>query len=225
MGPFLLGVALVIYNGLVNLWPLFHGGAYVPLNLAAAGLVAIVGGFAFDLSAAGMGFTSGWGTDLVVGAGLGLALAAPVLGMAWLPRMRRFVADERMRGVTGAALAYKTLIRVPLGTALLEELAFRGVLYGAWLGEGVVFATVASAAAFGLWHVTPARDMIRLNRPSASRAAVLTWIGGTIVVTGLAGAGFALLRDATNGIAAPFALHATLNSMTSLGAAKALRRS
>ena len=225
MGPFLLGIALVIYNGLVNLWPTFHGGAYVPLNLAAAGIVAIVGGFAFDLSAAGMGFTDGWGVDLLLGAGIGLALASLVLVMASVPSTRRLVADERMRGVTGSALAYKMLIRVPLGTALLEELAFRGVLYGAWLGEGVVFATAASAAVFGLWHVTPARDMIRMNRPSASRTAVLTWIAGTIIVTGLAGAGFALLRDWTGGIAAPFALHATLNSATSLGAAKALRTS
>ncbi len=223
MGPLLLGPALVLYNGLINLWPPFHNGAYVPLNVAVAGVVTAVGFGPLNLSAAEMGFTDGWAIDLALGAAIGLALAAPVVIMAVAPRTRHLVADERMRRVGGNALLYRTLVRVPIGTALLEEVAFRGVLYGAWRADGVVRATLASAALFGLWHITPAREMIRANRPRASRQLVLAWIAGTIALTGATGAGFAALREATNGVAAPFALHAMLNSVSSLAAAVALR--
>ena len=55
---------------------------------------------------------------------------------------------------SGLGLTYFVLLRQPIGTALFEEFAFRGVLYGAWLragGERLAF--IATSIAFALWHV------------------------------------------------------------------------
>ena len=224
MEPFLLAAALVAYNGLANLWPPFHGWAYVPMNAIAAAIVAMIGLGPLGLSGTEIGVGGEWAADLGLGLAIGVALAAPVLIIASVQRWSRLVADERMRGITGGALVHRTLVRIPVGTALLEELAFRGFLYAAWRDEGVAAAVVGSSVAFGLWHITPAREMIRTNRPDASRGRVLAWIAGTVVVTAAAGAGFAGLREWTDGIAAPFALHAAFNSLTSAAAALAHSR-
>lgn len=224
MEPFLLALALVLYNGLANLWPPFHGWAYVPMNAIAAAAVAVVGLGPLELSRSEIGLRGDWGIALALGMAIGAALAAPVLIMGLVPHWARLVADERMRGITGGVLAYRALVRIPIGTALLEELAFRGVLYAAWREDGVAAAVIGSSVAFGLWHITPAREMLRANRPDSSTARVAVWIAGTIAATGAAGAGFAVLREATDGIAAPFVLHAAFNSLTSVAAAIAHRR-
>ena len=224
MEPYLLAAALVAYNGLANLWPPFHGRAYVPMNAVATAIVAAIGLGPLALSGNQIGFGGDWASDLGLGLIIGTALAAPVLTVASVPRWSRLVADERMRGIAGGALVYRTLVRIPIGTALLEELAFRGVLYAAWREDGVAAAVIGSSVAFGLWHITPAREMLRANRPDSSTARVAVWIAGTIAATGAAGAGFAVLREATDGIAAPFVLHAAFNSLTSVAAAIAHRR-
>jgi membrane protease YdiL (CAAX protease family) len=81
-----------------------------------------------------------------------------------------------------AYVAYQTLVRIPLGTVVLEEVAFRGVVLG--LGGsayGWVWATVLSAALFGMWHALPARDLVRLNPaerarlPDCLRSDPTTW--------------------------------------------------
>jgi membrane protease YdiL (CAAX protease family) len=219
--PLLLAVALVAYNGLVNLWGPFHGPAYVPMNLAVAGAVIGVGLGPLGLGASEIGFDDGWGADAGLGAALGAALAAPVLVAAFHPRTRRFVADERVRDVEATELAYRMIVRIPLGTAFLEEIAFRGVLFGAWRQHGVAVATVGSAVAFGLWHITPTWNLIRANRPSASGVGAAAGIAAAVATTTAAGAALAALRDASGGLAAPLALHATLNALATAAAAVA----
>lgn len=83
------------------------------------------------------------------------------------------------------------LWRIPVGTALAEELFFRSVLFT--FGSPVV-----SAAAFGLWHVRSARAA---GQPVA---AVLT-------TTTAAGLVFDMLRAHTGSVLVPMALHASIN--------------
>jgi uncharacterized protein len=111
------------------------------------------------------------------------------------------------------------LVRIPLGTAFAEELAFRGVLYGVLRRSGtVVYATIGSSIAFGLWHVRPALASIEANFPEADDVTTALLLLGSVVGTGLAGAVFCVLREKGGGIGAPWAFHATLNSLA-LGAA------
>ena len=115
-------------------------------------------------------------------------------------------------------------MRVPLGTALLEEIAFRGVLFALVASAGTPAAAMASSVAFGLWHIMPSLNMLAANRPDAPRRTQITFAAGTVMVTTLAGLGFVLLRVETGNLGAPLALHATLNSLATLAASRAGRR-
>lgn len=221
MARILVTLALALYNNVANLWPPFNRAAYVPANLLATAGLALVASGGLGLSRADVGLDGLSAADAALGAAIGAALVVPLLALARTERGARLIADRRVAGLRGRELAYQTIVRVPLGTAVLEELAFRGVLFAAWRGEGDLVAYVVSSAVFGLWHVAPAATMVRLNAP---RAGLVRPIAGTVVLTALAGAALSWLRLETGSLAAPFALHATVNSLATLAGARAGRR-
>ncbi|MEE2032511.1 CPBP family intramembrane glutamic endopeptidase [Rhodococcus chondri] len=90
-------------------------------------------------------------------------------------------------------------VHIPIGTVLAEELLFRGVLTP-------LVSPVVHAAAFGLWHVRPART---------AGDSVL----GTVAVTALAALGFDRLRRASGSVVAPMLAHLAVN----VGGAVAVR--
>jgi len=195
---------------------------YVPANLsAAAGFVAL---------ARGLGAT--W-TDIGVrrerlgrGVRVGLAAAVPIAvvvaaGVA-VPATRKYFADQRVIGVGAGATVFDVLVRIPIGTAVCEELIFRGALLGVVLRHRTpVTAVVFSSLMFGLWHVFPTLDTLHLNplgslvEGSALRTAEA--VAGTVAVTAAAGAGFCWLRLRANSIVAPIIAHGVLNTAAFLG--------
>lgn len=221
MGTLLLAAGLVAYNNLVNLWRGFSGVVYVPLNLGVGGVVLAIAhwGLGLDRAALGLG-----GEGLGVGFLLGALVAAPVVALAMFKRTDDLVADKRLAGVTVAGGCFVVLVRIPLGTALFEEAVFRGALYGAWRSSGAVAAALASSGAFGLWHITPTFNLVRANRPDATRAVRLAVVAGGVVFTFAAGLGFSWLRERYDSIAAPWAVHVMVNSVGAVGALVALRR-
>lgn len=214
-GALALSGLLVAYNNLINAWPPFHSWAYVPCNLVlTAGALA--------LSGAHVAFGG------APGAALGLALAAPVV-LAFLlvsaGRHRRLLADERVAGLAGWRLAYHLALRIPLGTALAEEVLFRGVLVEAWRAAGLPIGAAAlwAAAAFGLWHVAPTVIGLRRNDARASPARVGAAVAGAVAATAGAGLGLTWLRLRSGGLLAPIVLHAAVNSGAAYAALRARR--
>ena len=61
-----------------------------------------------------------------------MVAASYTIGLA-VPDVRPLLHDGRVAGADGGAIAYQVLIRIPLGTVLWEETAFRGVLLAALL--------------------------------------------------------------------------------------------
>jgi membrane protease YdiL (CAAX protease family) len=116
----------------------------------------------------------------------------------------------------GGALVYQTLLRIPVGTALLEEFAFRGLLYGAWLDRGPLDAALLSSIVFGLWHVGPSINMARANDRDVG-VTIVTTVAFTTVV----GLVFVALREWSGSLAFPLALHAGVNSLATLAAVRA----
>ena len=159
------------------------------------------------------------GRGLRLGAGLsGLA----VLGYAvavWVPSLASAFNDDRTPDDL-ASLLVKIFVVIPLRTVLLEELAFRGVLWG-WLAKsrGERIAAWGSSLAFGLWHVPPALVVLKTNDALASSSPGGTWlvIGGILVGTTAVGLLLAELRRRTQSLAAPALLHWTVNAAGSLG--------
>lgn len=217
-----LACALLLYNLFANRWPPFNGPWYVPLNLAVTCLVVLAG-----LGPLGLTWREIAGTPeslgFVVGAIAGLVVTAPLLvGTLW-GRSARLIRDERVAHLGGWALAYQTLIRIPLGTALLEEVAFRGVLFAGWRHLGDIQAALLSSLVFGLWHVGPTINMVRMNRPGASSGGVVRTVAGAVLFTTLAGLLFVWLRIEW-GLGAPLLMHATVNSVATVASVLAHRR-
>jgi uncharacterized protein len=188
----------------------------VPTCVAAAALlVALARRDGCSWTALGLGRES-------LGPGLrwaGALVAAVLLGYlvaVALPPTRQAFADTRATSLSGAALLWHLLVRIPLGTALLEEVAFRGVVYAmVERRRGVRAAVVGSSLLFGLWHVLPS---LGLRRTNAAVADVLgSGPAGAVVAavaaTTLAGVVLCELRRRSGGLLAPFALHWALNAL------------
>ena len=109
-----------------------------------------------------------------------------VLGLgAALPATRGLFQDRRAEGSSTAMLLYVALVRVPLGTVVLEETLFRGVLLGLGLRRwSQTTAVTVSCLAFGLWHVLPARNVTSFNPVFAGLAALGTMVESDVCSNG-----------------------------------------
>jgi uncharacterized protein len=189
-----LAAALVGWSGLVGpripprVHPLAHG-------VLAAGLVAS--------TRAPLGLRP---PALWSGLRLGLAVAAPVaIGVAAsasLPRVRVAMAERDLPGPPARWL----LVRIPLGTVWSEEAAFRAALGTAAADAfGPTAGRLLQSLAFGLSHIVDARG--------AGEPVV-----GTVLVTGVAGWLFALLRETSGSLAAPMLTHLAVNEAGAIAA-------
>jgi uncharacterized protein len=144
----------------------------------------------------------------LVGLGLGIAMAVPSL---------RVVFDDGRMGTLGlGALLWVTLIRIPLGTVLLEEVAFRGVL-PALFGGGERWRwgpVLAASALFGLWHVLPSLALTQNAAVGAVFGGVPIAVISIVAVLASAVAGIVLYwwRHAGRGLIAPMLVHIATNS-------------
>ncbi len=206
-----LAAGLVAYNTLLDHIVDVGSWRYVALNSAAA-VVLLWFGRVVGLSRNDMGLGRNRPEVVLWAAVAAVAIVAPLLAAALVERTAALVADERAAGVATPELLFVTLVRIPIGTALFEEVAFRGVLLGSLLHKGTRTAVVLSSAAFGLWHVDPALEALRLNAPNASWLVAAGYVTVSVVATAVGGAFFCWLRSKGNGILAPAAFHAAVNS-------------
>ena len=139
---------MVVVNLLTNLWARQH---YLVISLWATGVLLAVAWLAgITWSQLGLGFggnaqTKGliWSAALIGIVSVGYAIAAA------LPWTRKGFADARTAQMGVGKFLYHCFLRIPVGTALMEEVAFRGVL----------LAAVSLAANFTLCRTRPGVDM------------------------------------------------------------------
>lgn len=173
-------------------------GWHLPFNLAVAVFALGVGRFA-GLDADELGCSRRrLGSGFRYGAGAFVAISAVVAVAAALGLL-----DDERTDVGVGEMALRVLVVIPIGTVLVEELAFRGVLYG--LLERVTSpgrAIAAGAMLFGLWHAPPlAGDGVAV-------------VAGTVAATTVAGVGFVWLRRRSDSLLAPVLAHLATNSVT-----------
>jgi membrane protease YdiL (CAAX protease family) len=123
---------------------------------------------------------------------------------------------DRRADLGPARAVWAALVTVPVGTVVLEELGFRGVLWGLVARlRGPTAATAVSAVLFGLWHVVPAFGLGRANRAVGDvlggRTAVVVLLG--VAVTAAAGLVLAELRRRSGSLLAPGLLHWATNGL------------
>ncbi len=223
----MVSVALAGYNLIQN--RALPGSLYVPTNIAVSvGLIALArrrgcssGDLGLEVGKVDEGVRLGTLT-----AGL-IAIGAVAAGRG--ERTQRLLRDERVADQGRGDVVYHTLVRFPLGTALFEEVAFRGVVEGIWRRSGATEreAALAAAVLFGLWHVVPTNDAItgsplagnlRTNRSRA--AAVLAGAGATAA----ASLGFSWLRKRSGSLLAPWLAHTAVSCAGYLAGVAAWRR-
>jgi membrane protease YdiL (CAAX protease family) len=193
---------------------------------AAAGLAALAHGMGADARDLGLDRRD-LGSGLRVGAVAAAAIVAATGTARLLDRTGAAFKDARVTDASRAEAAVQLLVRIPLATALVEELVFRGIILGFGLRDGDHRRALAvSSIAFGLWHVGsalhPARQAAASDALGSQRAAAPATVVGDVVATAVGGIGFGWLRIRSGSIAAPTIAHATLNASAYL--ATRLRR-
>ncbi|MCW2910929.1 MAG: Abortive infection protein, partial [Actinomycetia bacterium] len=111
-------------------------------------------------------------------------MTAGWLILAAVPAIRPVLADQRIAGLTRRGVAYQAMVRIPAGTVLWEETAFRGVLQASL--RRVMprpAAIVLTSAVFGLWHIRPTADALRINQVAGSRRAALGSVAAAVAAT------------------------------------------
>jgi len=158
-------------------------------------------------------------------AGAEIAIVGLVLAVgAALPLTREAFRDTRYRLDLGHALL-TAFVLIPIGTVLVEEVAFRGVLWGLLRRvRGTGTATVISSALFGLWHVLPSLGLATDNEAISGtvgrgRSAEVTTVLATVLFTGLSGVVFCELRRRSGSILASAGLHWSVNGLSVLASA------
>lgn len=206
----LLIVSNVVANRVLPNW------AFVPWNVAIAVALVVIARRLGAVSYDDLGLAR---THLRQGFLWGLPFAGAILALycaaAALPATRGLFQDERIDTTLIGVLA-QALLWVPLGTVLLEEVAFRGVLpalFAVHLGRGR--ANVISAAFFGLWHVLPAWRISSANpvfrEALPGTPGQITAIALGVLGTAIAGLFLSYLRDRSQSLVAPILVHISTN--------------
>ncbi len=188
--------------------------AYLPWNVAVAAVIV-----ALALSATSreqLAFTNwrrgaAWGLVLLI---LTVGLLALAITM---PVFNELYHDRRVSNGTATWL-YQAFLRIPFGTALLEEVAFRAVLPGLFmLRWGVLRGCLLASVCFGLWHVLPALTLNEVN-PVATRffghgaGGIAIAVIFAVCSTAVAGMWFCWLRLRSGSVLAPMLAHVASNS-------------
>lgn len=214
----LYGVTAAVAGGVIA-WNLIgnlvlHDVWYVPANLAIAGLLITMARWA-GLGWDELGLARG---DLGRGVVVGLAAAgvvASVIGLGLIvPTLESYFEDDRVAADPSLDRWFVPLVRIPLGTAVFEEVLFRSVLFALVMRlRGLRAALVVTSIVFGFWHIVPAWES-----GAGSAATAVGAIAGVVFVTTVAGVLFALLRVWSGSVVAPVLAHWATNAL-SYGAA------
>jgi membrane protease YdiL (CAAX protease family) len=190
----------------------WHNRRYVRVNLCAAG-AALAAARLSGLTEADLGLGRGRWLPGRTAYRLAAAMAAGWVIIAVLPAARPLLDDKRITSLDGRAAAYQALIRIPVGTALWEETAFRGVLQAAL--RRVMPKTTAIAVTscvFGVWHIRPTLQALRVNGLAPSGGRAVGGVAAAVATTTAGGVLFSWLRERSGSLAAPVLLHVATNS-------------
>jgi membrane protease YdiL (CAAX protease family) len=147
----------------------------------------------------------------------GLAAATPIVaglgaGLCF-ERSRALYRADRIAGATAGQAAYEALVRIPLGTALSEEVIFRGALLGVLSRyHRDLVANAVSSLLFGLWHIAPTLSRIHATGQEKSPWQKAALVAGSVVLTTAAGFTLAWLRLRSGSIVAPWIAHSAANA-------------
>ncbi|WP_046729293.1 CPBP family intramembrane glutamic endopeptidase [Streptomyces humi] len=212
----LVVAVLVAVNLLDNRWA--RSWILLTAVVASAVLVALLFWAGGSWTELGLGRGS-WSDGVRWAFALIGIVAAVYLCGALLPVTRGLFEDQRTDALSGPEITFKALVAVPVGTVLLEEVAFRGVLFALLCRlRTATAAAVLSSVLFGLWHILPSLNL-GADKPTLgsvfghSVTGVVLVDVGAVLFTTVAGCLLCWLRDRSGSLLAPTALHWAVNAL------------
>src|SRR3954470_3157075 len=146
---------------------------------------------------------------------IGLVAGVYVVGVL-LPLTRPAFQDVRYHLPLPEALRTAFVV-IPLGTVLLEELAFRSVLWGMFSRHMRPWQVLAgTSVGFGFWHVLPALHVGATSRglsEAVGGAGTAAIVVGTVALTTVGGLVFGELRRRSGSVLASAAAHWATNAL------------
>jgi uncharacterized protein len=201
---------LAAYNNVIGAQA-WHRRWYAPANAGAA-VAALAAARASGLTPGELGLGPGAWRPGRLASALAAATAAGYLAAAALPVTRPLLNDKRVTGLDGPGLLYQVTFRIPVGTVLWEEIAFRGVLHAALRRVLPEPATIAVATAvFAVWHIRPTAAALRINGLAGQHGQAAARVAAGVAVTAAGGALFSWLRVRSGRLTAPVLVHLTTN--------------
>lgn len=190
-------VVVVVHNVLVAVG--VNEMTTLVANIAfASGLVVVATRAGVSPRALGLRITSQGATFALFGIVVIVVLVGVAAGLHVLP------PDSRLSSLTRGEVLFRAVIAIPIGTAVCEELIFRGVLFAAWDRVRTrAWSTLGTSAMFGLWHVAA-----EAQRTGSWSIAVLVGVLATAAASALV---LCPLRRIGGDLAAPIAVHAAAN--------------
>ncbi len=201
----------------MSLYP-FEVSAETFLTMVSLGMALLVVLWAtrvdgLSFSAIGLTREGAW-EKTVLGFLFGIALVAPALAFLaspppGMPDISFATIDDMNRG----DLLYQIAFRIPLGTVLIEELAFRGAIQGNLRRYvSVRSAILLSTLIFAFWHLIVNFHTFQLTSVSAVEDVDVVLVLGLFLGVYFGGVVLATLREVSGHLAAPIAAHWVLNS-------------
>lgn len=193
-------------------------GWYVPLAVATSVALVVFARTVGQRSWADLGMAreqvgSGlrWGGVLC-----GAVVVVYLVGVA-LPATRDLFRDDRVADMTWWQPWYAAFVRVPLGTVLVEEVAFRAVVPAVLATRMRPAKAIGIAAVlFGLWHVLPSLGLESVNpvaQDTVGRLPGWVTVAGSVGSTALVSLWFAFLKERSGSILTPMIAHWSTNAL------------
>lgn len=188
---------------------------YIPWNLAVAAVIVTIARRELGPDELGLG---AWRRGAAFGAVLAIATLIVMSVAVAMPVFRQLYEDRRVDDSLAAAL-FQALVRVPLGTVLLEELAFRSVVPAlAARRWGVLRGCVVASVLFGLWHVLPSWNLNESNQAAgevfgSGAAGTAITVAFGVVGTTIAGLWWCWIRYRARSVLATILAHTATNSI------------
>lgn len=217
----LIIIAIIIYGAVLA--RLVPPKAHLPLNIVATA-TTIALGLVIGLSFEELGLAQ-FSKGLMVGGLLSLAIIVGTFVVSFIPPVKKIFIAENHANLKKGRLIFESAVRIPLGTALVEETLFRGLLLGVLLvSYSELTALIVSSVIFGLWHILPTIDSLAKNDAALAivgqkRRWHFAGVAAVVVVTAIAGAGFSYLRIVSGSLLAPWLVHWAINSSGTITAA------
>lgn len=199
--------------------------AHISSNIFAA-IITIIFGLLLGLSLPQMGLTlSGVKSIILISALATGAIFILTFAVSFLPFLRHIFLGESFANARIRTVFFEAGFRIPLGTALVEEILFRGVLLGVLLQSySPLVASIIASVVFGLWHIVPSINSIESNNvvQERMRNKSLHTAGsvlGIVFVTTIAGLFFCWLRIISGTIITTWLVHWAINSSGAVASA------